>query len=284
MPPRAFTSSVSFTSTIDPREATGWFAELIEREPVAMSVIASVTAQSVDEPERYDDARWWAGRAEGTVVAGFMRTPPHPLHVGVATAEQARALARALAAEKYAVGGIGGLRTAAEAFRDEWTQLTGALATTTMELGVFALPRPPVVPFEVAGHYRLAGTEELGLVDGWMVDFHAETIPEGPSPRSLAPHLARGRIGLWVVDGTTVSMAFAARAAGGVTRISGVWTPPEQRRRGYASAVVAALSANRMAHGERCMLYTDLANSTSNAIYQALGYRRIGDSITVRLA
>jgi predicted GNAT family acetyltransferase len=30
------------------------------------------------------------------------------------------------------------------------------------------------------------------------------------------------------------------------------------------------------------MLYTDLANPTSNSIYQAVGYRRVGDAVELR--
>jgi predicted GNAT family acetyltransferase len=78
-----------------------------------------------------------------------------------------------------------------------------------------------------------------------------------------------------------VSMAYASPASGGVTRIAGVWTPPELRGHGYASGVVAALSAARLDAGEACMLYSDLANPTSNAIYGAMGYRRVGDSISI---
>jgi predicted GNAT family acetyltransferase len=66
-----------------------------------------------------------------------------------------------------------------------------------------------------------------------------------------------------------------------VTRISGVWTPRELRGHGYASAVVAALSIDRQDAGEACMLYTDLANPTFNAIYRALGYRRVGEGVTI---
>jgi predicted GNAT family acetyltransferase len=76
-------------------------------------------------------------------------------------------------------------------------------------------------------------------------------------------------------------MAYASPANGGVTRISGVWTPPELRGHGYASGVVAALSTARRAAGEQCILYSDLANPVSNAIYEAIGYRRVGDSVQI---
>jgi RimJ/RimL family protein N-acetyltransferase len=279
MPP----TSLSFTSTTDPAEAKTWFGELIEREPVSLSVIGSVTDALIADPTRFENPRWWAGREHDAVVAAYMHTPPHALHIGLSTVEQARGLAAHLAAAAYQPPAVGGVREAAEGFADAWTRLTGIHATTVMELGAFDLPARPRMPFEVRGRHRLAGADDLDLVDGWAHDFHVEALPEGPAQvASLAPHVTDGRVALWVVDDEPVSMAYASLANGGVTRISGVWTSPTLRGNGYASAVVAALSNDRMDHGERCMLYTDLANPTSNAIYQALGYRRIGDSVTIR--
>ena len=66
-------------------------------------------------------------------------------------------------------------------------------------------------------------------------------------------------------------------------RIGAVYTPPEQRRRGYASAVTAAASQAQLDQGRRwCFLFTDLANPTSNRIYQAIGFRPIRDIIQIR--
>jgi hypothetical protein len=53
-----------------------------------------------------------------------------------------------------------------------------------------------------------------------------------------------------------------------------------ERRRGYGSAVTAAVTAERLAAGRRfCFLYTDLANPTSNRIYASLGYEPVCDSV-----
>jgi predicted GNAT family acetyltransferase len=55
-----------------------------------------------------------------------------------------------------------------------------------------------------------------------------------------------------------------------------VYTPPEHRGRGYASACVAALSAHVLAtDADTCILFTQLANPTSNAIYRAIGYEPV---------
>jgi predicted GNAT family acetyltransferase len=59
-----------------------------------------------------------------------------------------------------------------------------------------------------------------------------------------------------------------------------VYTPVDQRGHGYASACVAAVTARELAEpGRTCVLYTDLANPTSNGIYQAVGYRLLGEAV-----
>ena len=57
-----------------------------------------------------------------------------------------------------------------------------------------------------------------------------------------------------------------------------MYTPPEQRGHGYASAATAALSQLLLERGRRfCFLFTDLANPTSNHIYQTIGYQPVCD-------
>ena len=211
-----------------------------------------------------------------------MHTPPHPLHIALATPDEARDLAALLADEGDALPGVGGQRRPAEAFAAEWAARTGATSTVAMEVGRFDLPTRPRVPFEVSGAFRVA--DRRGRAARRRVAPAVRRRHRGRRPRSLIPDAApRATVGS--ASGRTtdapVSMAYASPANGGVTRISGVWTPPELRGHGYASGVVAALSTARLDAGEACMLYTDLANPTSNAIYQAMGYRRVGDSISI---
>jgi predicted GNAT family acetyltransferase len=83
---------------------------------------------------------------------------------------------------------------------------------------------------------------------------------------------------LWEVDGHTVSMVGAGSPTPHGIRIGPVYTPPEARRRGYASALTAAASQHQLDSGCRfCFLFTDLANPTSNRIYQAIGYEPVAD-------
>ncbi len=57
-----------------------------------------------------------------------------------------------------------------------------------------------------------------------------------------------------------------------------MYTPPAHRRRGYASSAVAALSRHLFDAGAReVVLFTDLANPTSNRIYAEVGYRWVAE-------
>jgi len=275
-------SSSTFTLVTDPAEARARLDGLVRQEPEALSVVASVTEGLVADPGRYVGPRWWVVADEADrPVGAVMHTPPHPLHIALATTDEARDLAALLADQGDELPGVGGCRKPAEAFADQWATRTGATTTVAMEVGRFDLPTRPRLPFEVSGSFRPADGADTALVDDWHQQFVDAIEGGGRAASSLDRHLEDGRVGLWEDAGRAVSMAYASPASGGVTRISGVWTPPALRGRGYASGVVAALSTVRLDAGEACMLYTDLANPTSNAIYQAMGYRRVGDSISI---
>jgi predicted GNAT family acetyltransferase len=84
---------------------------------------------------------------------------------------------------------------------------------------------------------------------------------------------------LWEVGGEVVSYAVAGAPADGMSRVGPVYTPPAHRGKGYGSAVTAAASQWAVDAGaENVLLFTDLANPTSNSIYQAIGYRPVYDA------
>jgi hypothetical protein len=137
-------------------------------------------------------------------------------------------------------------------------------------------------PEGVPGELRPYEERHRDLVLAWLEAFAAEAMPEAP-PDDATSWLERRRqdpesdIVLWD-DGEPVSFGgFGSPTPNGI-RIGPIYTPPELRRRGYASALTAALTAMLLERGRRfCFLFTDLTNPTSNSIYQRVGYEPVAD-------
>ncbi len=142
------------------------------------------------------------------------------------------------------------------------------------------------------GSARDAGPGDFDLVFAWSSAFHEEaTLREPWDPADVERRLRRrlagdgaGGLRLWV-DGTPVSLAgFGGRTPNGV-RIGPVYTPPDLRGRGYATALVADVSREMLVQGRRfSFLYTDMSNPTSNAIYRRIGYRLVCGSAMILFA
>lgn len=142
------------------------------------------------------------------------------------------------------------------------------------------------VPSTVVGAARLACADDLATLTVWFEAFAAEAFGRplaGFDGARLAERaLRRSRIWLWAdAVGTVGSMAVRQPAAHGVSRIGPVYTRPDVRRRGFGSAVTAAATRDALREGIVPVLYTDVANPTSNKIYQELGYYSVTDRLAV---
>jgi predicted GNAT family acetyltransferase len=133
---------------------------------------------------------------------------------------------------------------------------------------------------------RDAVSEDRPLLLDWFRAFMDEAIGESPDAASTA-HAVDHRLEadsagvvLWE-DGPTVSLAAFGNPTPNGARIGPVYTPPERRRRGYASALVAELSERLLTERRFCFLFTDLANPTANRIYEQIGYRRVCEAAEI---
>jgi hypothetical protein len=125
---------------------------------------------------------------------------------------------------------------------------------------------------------------DLELAATWAHGFDVEAMP--PQERrtleearsKVSARVAEGSLFGWEVEDRLVSMAGLARPTTRTISVNAVYTPPAHRRRGFATALVAALSKEGLARGKRsCLLYADLANPTANSIYANIGYRPIAE-------
>jgi predicted GNAT family acetyltransferase len=103
-----------------------------------------------------------------------------------------------------------------------------------------------------------------------------------PNSAAVDERLGYGGLSVWEADGVPVSVAGITRAVVGMVRVGPVYTPPALRSRGYAGGATAAVSQAALDAGAtQVVLYTDLANPTSNALYERLGYRPVEDRVVL---
>lgn len=248
-----------------------------------LGILAALMARQATPREPAGDPDpYFALCAEGgAVVAAALMTPPHNVVVSLARDPSAFQLfARDLVRGAWPVPGVLGPAEESRAFAEAWQQATGQLVSLGMGQRIYQVER--VVPVTgVPGELRRAMEADRDLLIRWVAAFGEEAGGDNPSAKAIvnarlgSPH---GDIYLWWDGGQPTSLAgYTGPTLNGI-RIGPVYTPPEFRRRGYASACVAALSQRLLDGGRRsCFLFTDRANPTSNHVYQRIGYQPVCD-------
>ena len=223
---------------------------------------------------------------EGAVVGVAMHTPPHALFLSRMPPAAADQLAHALAHRGRQLPGASGAMDATSAFASTWLRLTGRRAELGRALRLYRLHQL-AAPEGAGGQPARAGApQDIQLISRWMREFRDEAAPQAPGQdwnRAAARRIAGGEVQVWWDGGQPVAMACSSQTAAGVARVGPVYTPPQFRRHGYGTAVTAAVTKAVLLAGARdVVLYTDLANLTSNSIYLAIGFRPDHDAQELR--
>ena len=249
-----------------------------------------IVATLVEQPDRWPTTPYLATVEDADrVVGAVVMTPPHNPILSRQTAPGTLDLIAAdLHRHHPDLPGVLAPADLAAPFAATWHRLTGRTARREMALRIFQLDT--VIPVaSVPGALRRATDADRDLLVAWFAAFHAEAFAPGHAGDAAQAIAARlraptGGLYLWEDDGPR-SLAGATGPTPNGIRIGPVYTPPEFRARGYASAAVAALSQLLLDQGRRfCFLHTDLANPTPNRIYQRIGYRPVGDLAAYRFA
>jgi RimJ/RimL family protein N-acetyltransferase len=223
---------------------------------------------------------WWRP-GSGPVTAAVLHTPPYPMLLTPLPAGAALPLARALLALGRDPGGVNGQEPDPARFAVAWADLTGASSRVTRRSRLFRLRTLTPLNPGPDGAARVATASDRDLLVSWMAGFAAETGDSpGPQPGAIEDELGYGGLILWEAGGIRVAMAGIRRPAAGVVRVGPVYTPPDQRRHGYAAAATAAVSQAALDAGaDGVVLFTDLASEASNALYPRLGYQPVADRV-----
>jgi GNAT superfamily N-acetyltransferase len=275
--PRQYSGAVEWAFCTDiatfPPEAETW----LRRDPVANTVPLTLLLRLRLGQAPGGGVLGWL--PDGPAVRGVVvQTPKYPLVLTDVPAEAAAALSEALRGR--ALPGVSGPVAPAEAFARRWERPeAGRMDQRLYHLGELRAPG-------ATGTARPAAAHDLELLVQWYRAFMDESQPghpgDDPAP-GVRLGIERGEMFVWEEpEGRPVALAGFTPPVAGTARISIVYTPPPARRRGYGAAITHAASVAALRDGvERLLLFTDLANPTSNAIYQAIGYRPVADYVHI---
>lgn len=270
--------------------AVGFLAhtrDVLQQDEVANNLMLGVALRLAAAPEEIKSPPYLATvEHDGVLILAALMTPPYPLtlfrteQVETALKPACDLLIHDLLSHGWPVSHVSGRKPLPEEFARVWTELTGSASHISMRERIYELRQ--VIPARpVPGDLRQATVEDVDIVAQWAVEFFAEALPDesqADARESALRRLKLGEIVLWEVDGRPVSMASKSRPMQTSISVNLVYTPPAWRRRGYAGACVAALSQRLLDEGwQSCALFTDLANPTSNSIYQKIGYQPVCD-------
>ena len=258
--------------------------DTLELNESSNNLMLGICFQLRDEPERYSEPQFIAAvldEREQVILCAVM-TLPYPLLIqGYAELDKAsHMLIEHLIKAQWRLPGVSGQKDIAEVFAHLWQVHAGQAPNLTMSQRVYELRGVVMLPFP-EGHFRRAYKQDKGLLISWFVAFAKEAMGKEESSVDVGRirmAVDMGNVYVWERAGKLVSMALRQRPISHAVSIGGVYTPLQERKKGYASACVAKLSQLLLDEGFTFInLFTDLANPTSNDIYQKIGYKPICD-------
>lgn len=244
------------------------------------SVIAQPAARMATAPNEDDAGSYFASvSSEAGVMGAAFAGASGGVVITRAPDDAATLIANDLADRGRNLKSVVGPLPSCEAFARAWRQRTGRAHVLRVHLRHFELAGDPVVS-PAPGILRLPEAREHTLIADWHVAFFDELgLPDdrARAQRNLARRIERGFVRLWD-DGGAVAFVGFGQGDAETVRIAPVYTLPHFRGRGYASAMVGELARQLRRGGTRAIfLTTDVANPTSNGVYQRIGFRAVAD-------
>lgn len=228
-------------------------------------------------------------KQEEEIVIVFLQTEEKK-QIIVATSEMMEEdiveLAKKLAEVYPNVPGLIGNKKIVQRLAEEIAVLENKKTTVVMEQGIYELKQVKK-KWDGDGVFREVSSDELTLIEQWIYKFCEDVkLPTTKEEAKQTAHtlITNRRLFGLEVDGKLVSVAAKTRPTTNNITVNFVYTPKEARKKGYASNCVAALSQCMLDEGYKTTtLYTDLANPTSNKIYQEIGYEKMMESVLIFL-
>ena len=260
---------------------------VLEKNEALFGLMLGISLRLVENPLHYGTQPFLAtitDKKDIQLIA--LMTPPYKLQIASFCREPEKAvelLTANLRKGEWNVPAVLAEEEIAKCFASEWTKLTDCQSEHSMRQRIYQLRAVKHHDYP-SGCFRRASAEDLSCAAKWMASFQKECFDSpitAEFTKTAQSMIENGHLYFWD-DPLPVSMAAFTRPTKNGITVSYVYTPPEFRKKGYASAVVASLSSLALENGKQfCTLYTDLSNPTSNSIYQKIGYEFVAEVMDV---
>jgi predicted GNAT family acetyltransferase len=258
-------------------------------DPLRTNIIGSVSLSIAKGDRTYEAYHWWIVRDGDDVVGIAIRTSPMNMVISSMAADAAQSLGRSVGRFDDDLPGLLGSASVIEAFVQGYvaSKSPGSARSLGARRGDLLYELEELVEPVAEGTGRLAREEETEVLARMFVQFTDEAaVPRmsfADARDDVSTRIRDQALFCWEVDVEVVSVVGHAPIVTtgeiAIGRVGPVYTPPSYRRHGFGSAVTAVVTRHLIEQGARVMLFTDPSNPTSNAIYQALGFRLIDELV-----
>jgi uncharacterized protein len=265
---RRFTDAHAFGEHVGP---------MLMRQEIENNVPLGIVRGLLAKPN--DAAVMLAVEDSGQPVCAAVMTPPFKLVLSTGPAVAVAPLVEHLRAETVALSGVISLAAMADAFAAAWGRHHAGRIDKSFEIKLHALGTAPAAT-ATPGALRAATPHDTLLLRDWSAEFHDEVgFPANERDSFLArldDMITVPRLWLWE-NGEPVCMLGHTEATARTARIGPVFTSRGVRGKGYATAAVSELTRRLLADGRAwCVLFADVDNPTSMAMYRRIGYEEVG--------
>lgn len=259
--------------------------DLLYKDEAVNSLMLGLAEDMLTRPSHLSKEPPWYLRVvdtQGKTLTAALRTPPMNLILTYADKPELAELADYVLRRTPELPGLTGPSESVDNFSELWFARTGRRGEVAMHSKIYQAERMKI-PTDVTGYLRHFRDDEFDLALRWMKEFCAEALPNEKRSeevwlKSVERVLEKKAGYVWMHNDEPVAMTHVSRPTRDTVTINYVYTPKHLRQRGFASALVARLSEKMLEDKRYCVLYTDLANPTSNKIYQNIGYEEVTES------
>lgn len=252
---------------------------LLERE-AENHLMLGVLGTLVSTPPLPGEQRYfWVATDGPAILGGAFWTPPFKPVLTRLEDRPLEILLERMIGDEGSLNGISGPGGVAGRFANLWCSKTGGSFRKVMDMRIRELLRVAEAPFP-PGRFRGAGAGDRPWVLRQARAFHESLGLNEPVDveKEVGEYLREHRLFIWERDGQPVSMAGWTGPTPSGARLNLVFTPKEERGRGYSRACVSELCRWLLARGRRsCYLFSDAKNPVSNRVYDRVGFTDVCD-------